>query len=232
MPFWMEAVVNDVPEKELQELKIILSKMLDTDISPLGFDANKMYHFVAEKFEQPSAQVQDQALHWLQVLTVLEITIPLSLLFSIFETGVNVLKDNFYPETTTSQIMALKAARTKYPSLLKIDSEETSPSTEVEQNLSCFILMLDLLLKQMELQDIDKHTGIESNLCKDVCRLLKCMVTAPWISNHICNSKNECTYCEYSIMWHQLSFNLIKYLSPVTPAHPPDVSKICGKWNL
>lgn len=76
----------------------------------------------------------------------------------------------------------------------------------------------------MELQDIDTHTGINSNLCKDVCRLLKCMVTAPWISNHTCGFKFECSYCEFSVMWHQLSYQLVVYLSPRNPAHPPDVS--------
>lgn len=63
----MEAITNDVPEKELPELKMILSKTLDPDMSPLGFDVKKMYHFVAIRFEKTSARVQLQALHWLQV---------------------------------------------------------------------------------------------------------------------------------------------------------------------
>lgn len=67
MPFWMEAVVVDVPEKELPELKIILNKILDPDMSPLGFDAKKMYHFVAIRFKNISAKTQEQALYWLQV---------------------------------------------------------------------------------------------------------------------------------------------------------------------
>lgn len=78
----------------------------------------------------------------------------------------------------------------------------------------------------MELQDVDKNTGINSNLCKDVCRLLKCMVTATWINAHTCGLKFECSYCEYSVMWHQLSVQLIAYLSPKNLAHPPDVSNI------
>ncbi|KAJ8951436.1 hypothetical protein NQ318_006865 [Aromia moschata] len=41
--------------------------------------------------------------------------------------------------------------------------------------------MLDILLKQMELQDVDKHTGLNSSLCKNVCWLLKCMITTAWI---------------------------------------------------
>lgn len=93
MPHWMEAIVNDVPEKELSELRIILSKILDTEMSPLGFDAKKMYQFVAGRFQKTSAKVQEQALHWLQTLTMLEIIIPLHLLFIIFGEGVMYMKE-------------------------------------------------------------------------------------------------------------------------------------------
>lgn len=73
MPHWMEAVVNDVPEKDLPELRIILSKILDSDMSPLGFDAKKMYNFVGLRFKNASAKVQEQALHWLQVRPILRL---------------------------------------------------------------------------------------------------------------------------------------------------------------
>lgn len=118
MPHWMEAVVNDVPENELQELKIILrhafsktflrvcnfqrtrkiiinscySKILDRDMNSLGFDVKKMYNFIAKRFVNTSAKVQEQALNWLQTLTMLEITLPLDQLFSIFSDGVAVMQ--------------------------------------------------------------------------------------------------------------------------------------------
>lgn len=70
VPHWMEAITNDVPEKELPELKMILSKILDPDMNPLGFDVKKMYRFVAIRFEKTTAKVQLQALHWLQVSVI------------------------------------------------------------------------------------------------------------------------------------------------------------------
>lgn len=115
------------------------------------------------------------------------------------------------------------------------DSAKTSIAShnefenDAEHNLSCCIIMLDILLKQMELQNIDKHTGLNSSLCKDVCSLLKCMITSDWIGTHICNSKTECTHCESCVMWHQLSLLLVKYLSPIYPARPPDVSFILNR---
>ncbi|KAL3290395.1 hypothetical protein HHI36_023736 [Cryptolaemus montrouzieri] len=236
MPFWMEAIVNDVPEKELLELRVILNKILDTEMSPLGFDEKKMYHFVAERFRRTSAKVQEQALHWLQTLTLLEIIIPLNLLFTIFEDGVSRMKNGTEekeePLIPFSEIILVdeeeKEKGTSISATEDDDSAKTSMSshnefeTDSEHNLFCCILMLDILLKQMELQNIDKHTGLNSTLCKDVCWLLKCMITTAWIGTHTCNSKTECSYCESSVMWHQLSLQLVKYLSPVHPARPPD----------
>lgn len=88
----MEAITNDVAEKELNELKIVLSKILDPEMSPLGFDAKTMYNFVAIRFEKTTAKVQQQALHWLQILSKLGILIPLVQLFAMFGDGVRIMK--------------------------------------------------------------------------------------------------------------------------------------------
>nr|XP_023011875.1 protein unc-79 homolog isoform X2 [Leptinotarsa decemlineata] len=245
MPHWMEAIVNDVPEKELFELRIVLSKILDSEMGPLGFNAKKMYQFVAYRFQKTSAKVQQQALHWLQTLTLLEILIPLNLLFSIFGDGVSYMKDGIVEsdgepikfhnleipgpadqQQKRGSISPLiedgDSAKTSFSDEESRLSQQAEFESDAEHNLFCCLLMLDILLKQMELQDTDKHTGLNSTVCKDVCWLLKCMITAAWIGSHSCTSKSECTYCESSIMWHQLSLELLKYLSPVSPAHPPD----------
>ncbi|CAH2007924.1 unnamed protein product [Acanthoscelides obtectus] len=232
MPHWMEAIVNDVPERELGELRVILNKILDTEMSPLGFNAKKMYHFVAIRFQNTSAKIQQQALHWLQTLTLLEIVIPLHLLFSIFGEGVSCMKDGGSAneesgETKTAftdlEVFNATGQEQKRGSIYEEKTvAQVTYETDAEHNLFCCILMLDILLKQMELQQIDKHTGIGSSLCKDVCCLLKCMITTAYIGNHSCTSKSECPSCESSIMWHQLALQLIKFLLPVHPAHPPD----------
>lgn len=70
-------------------------------------------------------------------------------------------------------------------------SRHTEFSTDAEHNLTCCILMLDILLKQLELQDIEQHMGIHTNVCENVCRLLKCMVTAARVGlgSHMCALK-------------------------------------------
>lgn len=219
MPHWMEAITNDVPEKELMELKIVLSKILDPEMSPLGFDARTMYNFVAIRFEKTTAKVQQQALHWLQILTRLEILIPLHQLFSMFGDGVRIMKQGVHHD----QIMREKERKGKKEALAKEPqeprrssispvveddtysgntsaiSDDESPeirrptefTSDSEHNLTCCILMLDIILKQMELQEVEQHTGIQTNVCENVSRLLKCMVTAArvGISDHNCSMK-------------------------------------------
>ncbi|XP_017968879.1 protein unc-79 homolog isoform X4 [Drosophila navojoa] len=262
MPHWMEAITNDVAEKELNELKIVLSKILDPEMSPLGFDAKTMYNFVAIRFEKTTAKVQQQALHWLQILTKLEILIPLVQLFAMFGDGVRIMKYGIQHELmrekekepqTQQQAKAPKTPckeskaemanpprRSSISPVVEDDSGNTSAisddeaptnrhtefSTDAEHNLTCCILMLDILLKQMELQDVEQHMGIHTSVCENVSRLIKCMVTAARVglSSHVCALKvAECAYCEASTMWHQLSTKLVEFMAPLNPVRPPDV---------
>lgn len=70
-------------------------------------------------------------------------------------------------------------------------ARHTEFSTDAEHNLTCCILMLDILLKQLELQDVEKHMGIHTHVCENVCRLLKCMVMAARVGlgSHLCAMK-------------------------------------------
>ncbi|EDV98626.1 GH22395 [Drosophila grimshawi] len=235
MPHWMEAITNDVAEKELNELKI-----------------------------KTTAKVQQQALHWLQILTKLEILIPLVQLFAMFGDGVRIMKYGIQhelmrekekdpqaqqqqqakaPKTPCKESkaeMANPPRRSSISPVVEDDSGNTSAisddeaptnrhtefSTDAEHNLTCCILMLDILLKQMELQDVEQHMGIHTSVCENVSRLIKCMVTAARVglSSHVCALKvAECAYCEASTMWHQLSTKLVEFMAPLNPVRPPDV---------
>ncbi|XP_034177759.2 UNC-79 domain-containing protein [Osmia lignaria lignaria] len=239
MPHWMEAMVNDVPEYELHELKMILRKILDRDMSPLGFDAKKMYNFVAKRFVNTCAKVQEQALNWLQTLTMLEISIPLCQLFSMFSDGVAVMGAMNLSESEQKPSKGTKKKDDDGNAICSVVENESGKSTPLsddavptprhmefttnaELNLSCCILMLDILLKQMELQNVDKHTGINTWVCRDACRLMKSIVASNWNNCHVCNTDTECTYCEARVIWHQLCLQLVTYMAPENPAYPPD----------
>lgn len=86
-----------------------------------------------------------------------------------------------------------------------------------------------LLFPKMELQDVEQHMGISTTVCENVCRLLKCMVTAArvGVGTHVCALKSsECAYCEASVMWHQLSAKLVQFMAPKKPVRPPDVRNL------
>ncbi|XP_049954031.1 protein unc-79 homolog [Schistocerca serialis cubense] len=241
MPHWMEAMVNDVPGKELPELKMLLSKMLDADMSPLGFDTKKLYRFVSVRFKKTSTQVQEQALNWLQVLTMLEIVIPLHLLFSMFSDGVRVMKGGT-KEESDKQMKSYKNGDTgRHSSISPVVEDESGNTsgfsdeelpamrhmhfeTDAERNLSCCILMLDILLNQLELQKIERHTGVTGVLSQDVCQLLKAMVAVSWRTGHTCriDDNDQCVFCESCVMWYQLALELVKLFAPQQPAHLPD----------
>lgn len=77
-------------------------------MDPLGFDAKAMYNFITIRFEKTTAKVQMQALHWLQVLTRLEILIPLPQLFTMFGDGVRIMKHGVQHEMKEREIKAGK----------------------------------------------------------------------------------------------------------------------------
>lgn len=79
----------------------------------------------------------------------------------------------------------------------------------------------------MELQNVDKHTGINTRVCRDACHLMKSIVASNWNSSHVCETLDvECSYCESRVIWHQLCLQLITYMVPENPAYPPDVSRL------
>ena len=45
----------------------LYSKIFDSDLSPLPFNAEQMFHFLAVRFENTGAEVQEQNLSWMQV---------------------------------------------------------------------------------------------------------------------------------------------------------------------
>lgn len=69
-------------------------------MSPLGFDAQQMFRFLAVRFRGTHLRVQQQTLNWLQLLSSLHIVVPIDLLVNIFQEGVNTSKldtDNEIP---------------------------------------------------------------------------------------------------------------------------------------
>lgn len=86
-----------------------------------------------------------------------------------------------------------------------------------EMNLNCFILMFDLLLKQMELQDDGITMGLEHSISKDIISIINNVFQAPWGGSHSCQKDEkaiECNLCQSSILCYQLACELLERLAP------------------
>ncbi|KAJ6661828.1 hypothetical protein lerEdw1_012999 [Lerista edwardsae] len=88
---------------------------------------------------------------------------------------------------------------------------------EEEMNLNCFILMFDLILKQMELQDDGITLGLENSISKDIISIINNVFQAPWGGSHTCQKDEkaiECNLCQSSILCYQLACELLERLAP------------------
>ncbi|KAJ7401688.1 Protein unc-79 like protein [Pitangus sulphuratus] len=86
-----------------------------------------------------------------------------------------------------------------------------------EMNLNCFILMFDLILKQMELQDDGVTLGLDNSISKDIISIINNVFQAPWGGSHTCQKDEkavECGLCQSSILCYQLGFELLEQLAP------------------
>jgi hypothetical protein len=112
MPYWMESIRLEVPESDLSDLNILFRyeisfssffiyyflenrKMFDPDpdMSPSSLTRDQLYNFITDRFQSPApANVQEQALQWLQILCIIDIYIPVPLIVQIFITGINSLQ--------------------------------------------------------------------------------------------------------------------------------------------
>ncbi|GFT07465.1 protein unc-79 homolog [Nephila pilipes] len=242
MPYWMDALRHEAVEAEFNDLKILLSKVLDPDLSPLAFTAEQMYMFLIKRFKNSSAPVQE-ALYWLQILSMLEVPVPLELLYSMFSDGVKNMTTRdktkpppqapgctLIPPPSLEPRGSLRSQR-NHTSLMNVPEEE-NPLLDVEYksdaeiDLPCYILMLDILIKQLELHDINQHKGLEQSDAQSILRLICSLVEAPWEGTHTCcepTEGNQCIFCEICAIFFQLSLTLIEFFSPVMEVSMADV---------
>ncbi|XP_063624654.1 protein unc-79 homolog [Cydia splendana] len=218
MPAWMEAICSDVPEKELIELKVPVAKILEPDGAMLGLDERNLYNFaVLRVSDTPSPETVLPVLEWFQTISLLEVKIPLSQLFDLFSHCViNLPEKIFKPPMAGSK----SKEDPECPEMNEQDTKEKEDSLR-PQNLTCCILMLDILLKQMELQQ--RRINMQ-NVSSEATKLLRLMLKSSQsntIEHARCLSEGACSYCEAAALWHQLAVQLVRALVPDKPKPQP-----------
>ena len=109
------------------------------------------------------------------------------------------------------------------------------PVNDSEINLSCYILMLDILVKQFELQEVNAHKGLATKEAVLMLKLILDILHAPWVGTHTCNDTDQCQevvegelqqsclYCEMCAIWYQLTLLIVEYFCPVMEVTMADI---------
>ncbi|XP_028035618.1 protein unc-79 homolog isoform X2 [Bombyx mandarina] len=217
MPAWMDAICTEMPEKELSELKVPLGKILEPEGALGGVDEKGLYKFAAIKVTQsPTPETVLPVLEWFQTISQLEVKIPLSQLFDLFNHCVVNLPEKIVspPRSDGTKSKDSKDSPNATDKEKKDKDDQMKP-----QNLTCCILMLDILKKQMELQQ--RRINIQT-VSSDATKLLRLMLKsnqANTIGHAGCSAEGACSYCEAAALWHQLCVSIVTALGPTRPRH-------------
>ncbi|KPJ10659.1 Protein unc-79-like [Papilio machaon] len=221
MPAWMEAICTDVPEKELMELKVPVGKILEADGGMGCLEERNLYSFASQRVgSQPRPEAVLPVLDWFQTISLLEVKIPLSQLFDLFSHCVINMPENLVK--APSESVKSKDTETNGSSEGTDKEKEKDKDKEEEikpQNLTCCILMLDILLKQLELQQ--SRINIQ-NVSSEATRLLRLMLKANQantIEHAQCLAGGACSYCSAAALCQQLGVRLVRALVPHTTRH-------------
>ncbi|XP_049885894.1 protein unc-79 homolog [Pectinophora gossypiella] len=225
MPAWMEAICSDTPEK-IMELKVAVAKILEPDGTMVGVDERNLYNFAVMKVkEHPKPETVLPVLEWFQTISMLDVKIPLSQLFDLFSYCVVKMPEKiFKPPPEGAKPKEIVAASPNSPETSKDKSDDKSDDQMKPHNLTCCILMLDILLKQMELQQ--RRMNIQ-NVSSEATKLLRLMLKSNQkntIEHAVCLAEGACAYCEAAALWHQLAVLLVRSLVPDKPKPQPEMS--------
>ncbi|XP_063378165.1 protein unc-79 homolog [Cydia fagiglandana] len=198
--------------------KVPVAKILEPDGAMLGLDERNLYNFaVLRVSDTPAPETVLPVLEWFQTISLLEVKIPLSQLFDLFSHCViNLPEKIFKPPMAGSK----SKEDPECPEMNEKDTKEKEDSLR-PQNLTCCILMLDILLKQMELQQ--RRINIQ-NVSSEATKLLRLMLKSSQsntIEHARCLSEGACSYCEAAALWHQLAVQLVRALVPDKPKPQP-----------
>ncbi|XP_033647940.1 protein unc-79 homolog [Asterias rubens] len=110
-----------------------------------------------------------------------------------------------------------------------------------EQILRCFVLMLDMLVIQCDLQFLPFHQGMENSQSKDFVSLLTQMLSMTWLEAHKCTNPRSgkfqpqqqqpktigpCSTCELWGIFFQLSLRILEHISPVSETKVCDMPEV------
>ena len=122
---------------------------------------------------------------------MLEVPVPLKLLLEMLNLGLDSLTNPNRAKEPYASIRTITTHGAADDSEDKDKLKVPDPDLNDEEvNLCCYILMLDILIKQQELQEIAAHKGLEAKEAKPVFELLTKILNAEWIGKHTCTESH------------------------------------------
>ncbi|XP_075261500.1 protein unc-79 homolog isoform X3 [Convolutriloba macropyga] len=257
VPHWLDMVSTQVEEKELDDLKFVFSKLFDQQMCAV-FSVSELFSFFTPYFHCALVREQERALVWINTLSKLGVTIPLSIMSSLLTEGIQAIRaqviyraeygdrgidvnniwymreTHLFPKDKSQvpqQVVSWLQRKYQQDALLlpsvasessansqQQTAESTSPQSELTNNptapvdeeqaeadlaietdceriSTCFILMLDSLLKQMnsystnlwsELQEFKAFQGLDTTYARSIIVMLNVMLTCPLPGRHAC----------------------------------------------
>uniref|UniRef100_A0A5S6R432 Uncoordinated protein 79 n=1 Tax=Trichuris muris TaxID=70415 RepID=A0A5S6R432_TRIMR len=239
MPQWFSVMSTEIPEADLVELKVLLSKIFEADLCSLPFPSERIYHFIEVRLQSSNLQEQESALGWLQLLTDVDIVIPLPILLSLMKmAAVNVLQvEPIFPATCVKTEMTSTDDH-EAEELLSPFVPGTNPAHRQSvfcfndnTNVVMFIIMLDILMRQMELSEFERNQGTQTDEAQVVLSVMTQIIRCPWHGVHYCKNAEcdeyaDCLFCRDSTVFFQLAVEVIQLLSPKPGTVPAERSSI------
>ncbi|XP_046839871.1 protein unc-79 homolog isoform X2 [Xenia sp. Carnegie-2017] len=198
MPEWMNAIRSGVPPERLREFKSLLSDLFDPVVSPFKVSMDVVMAFIKNGFESGSESLQRQTLTWLQILSELDIIIKIHMLVNMFQLAMDSLQ---HPSMEDSE-PASPATQEEH-----INSGRWSAVLENDSTLASYIMMLDIIAKQIKLQYEESERVSNALERQGIVRLMERMLDVPWAGFH--NHSGPCRHCQMTAMWFQLAHALM-----------------------
>lgn len=140
-----------------------------------------------------------------------------------------------------NQLMLQQMTGQELAQLIK-EEEEDFIVNNSELNISCCIMMLDMILKQFYIQKMPQYLGMYNPVSKDLILLMSKHLILPWIKKHTCKQQfgflsaesisitsgstasSYCSFCEEYVLWFTFAKDLLVYISPKQEIEIPDVN--------
>ncbi|EDV23776.1 uncharacterized protein TRIADDRAFT_57317 [Trichoplax adhaerens] len=254
MPTWMENIRLNIDIESLHPVESPLRKLFNPDVAHLFF-GNSPYEFIGKKFKDMTANIQYQALVWLRLLSHLNIFLSPSWIIKMFAVGIASESFKQQSVSSTNHLSQSEAFNQELPASIVDDANgllvlwEAIQTPDIyilayekpignykalnldlkDTRLSCFILMLDIIVKQIHLHANHLEETLQSTITNGLVRLVKNLMVhvRSSLSDHSCGNCStvfrNCSHCKFSLMFYMLIHEIFNKVTGINERFSQDL---------